>query len=172
VDEVNKSAILAARAMIEQDPAYDKVTARLLLNTIRLDILGETISPSDMAVRYPDYFVSFIRRGIDAELLDERLAEYDLPRLGEALQPERDNQFGYLGLQTLFDRYFLHIDGQRIEMPQAFFMRVAMGLALNESDRNARQLSSIRCCPRLTLCHRRPPSLTPAPAAVSCLAVI
>ncbi|MFW9609722.1 MAG: ribonucleoside-diphosphate reductase subunit alpha, partial [Aquaspirillum sp.] len=140
VDEVNKSAILAARAMIEQDPAYDKVTARLLLNTIRLDILGETISPSDMAVRYPDYFVSFIRRGIDAELLDERLAEYDLPRLGEALQPERDNQFGYLGLQTLFDRYFLHIDGQRIEMPQAFFMRVAMGLALNESDRNARAI--------------------------------
>ncbi|KWA83895.1 ribonucleotide-diphosphate reductase subunit alpha [Burkholderia ubonensis] len=139
-DEVNKSAILAARALIEKDPAYDYVTARLLMNNIRLEILGESVSQSDMAQRYASYFPAFIRKGIDAELLDERLGEFDLVRLGAALKPERDEQFGYLGLQTLFDRYFLHVDGTRIEMPQAFYMRVAMGLALNESDREARAI--------------------------------
>ena len=139
-DEVNKSAILAARALIEKDPAYDYLTARLLMNNIRLEILGESVSQSDMAQRYASYFPAFIQKGIDAELLDERLGEFDLARLGAALKAERDEQFGYLGLQTLFDRYFLHVDGTRIEMPQAFYMRVAMGLALNESDREARAI--------------------------------
>jgi len=139
-DEVNKSAIMAARAMIEKDPAYNLVTARLLLNSIRLEILGETVSQESMAERYADYFPRYIKRGIAAELLDEKLGEYDLERLGRALVASRDTQFGYLGLQTLYDRYFLHIDGQRIELPQAFYMRVAMGLALNEIDREARAI--------------------------------
>ncbi|MDF0605849.1 ribonucleoside-diphosphate reductase subunit alpha [Neisseriaceae bacterium TC5R-5] len=138
--EVNKSAVLAARAMIEQDPAYDYVTARLLLGNIRLEILGEAISQQDMAKHYPLYFSSFIQQGIAAELLDEKLAEFDLKKLGAALNSERDLQFNYLGLQTLYDRYFLHIDGKRIEMPQAFYMRVAMGLALNEVNREARAI--------------------------------
>ncbi len=138
--EINKSAILAARALIEKDPAYDKVTARLLLNNIRLEILGEFVPQADMAKRYADYFPKFIKQGIEADLLDERLAEFDLRKMSEALDSSRDHQFGYLGLQTLFDRYFLHIDGQRIELPQAFFMRVAMGLALNEIDREARAI--------------------------------
>ena len=138
--EVNKSAIMAARAMIEKDPAYNFVTARLLLNNIRLEILGETISQADMAERYADYFPSYVKKGIAAELLDERLGEFDLERLGRALVASRDMQFGYLGLQTLFDRYFLHIEDHRIELPQAFFMRVAMGLSLNEIDREARAI--------------------------------
>ncbi len=87
-----------------------------------------------------DYLPNFIRQGIAAELLDPRLATFDLPRLAAALKPERDLQFGYLGLQTLYDRYFLHIDERRIELPQIFFMRVAMGLALNEIDREARAI--------------------------------
>ncbi len=140
MEEVRKSTILAARSLIEKDPAYSLVTARLLLNTIRLEVLGEEVSQADMASRYADYFPRFIKQGIDAELLDEKLAQYDLERLGRALVAERDLQFGYLGLQTLYDRYFLHIDDRRIELPQAFFMRVAMGLALNEIDREARAI--------------------------------
>ncbi|TCP12453.1 ribonucleoside-diphosphate reductase alpha chain [Crenobacter luteus] len=139
-EEVNKSSILAARALIEKDPAYNYVTARLLLENIRLEILGEAISQEEMAAQYPVYFPDYIKKGIKAELLDERLAEYDLKKLGAALDASRDLQFGYLGLQTLFDRYFLHIDGTRIEMPQAFYMRVAMGLALNEVNREERAI--------------------------------
>jgi ribonucleotide reductase alpha subunit len=88
-----------------------------------------------MATRYADYFPLFVKKGVQAELLDERLLQFDLARLGQALKADRDLQFDYLGLQTLYDRYFLHIDEARIELPQAFYMRVAMGLALNEIDR-------------------------------------
>jgi ribonucleoside-diphosphate reductase alpha chain len=140
MEEVRKSTILAARSMIEKDPAYSQVTARLLLNTIRLEVLGEEVSQADMATRYAEYFPRFIKKGIDAELLDEKLAQYDLARLGAALDASRDLQFGYLGLQTLYDRYFQHINEQRIELPQVFFMRVAMGLALNEIHREERAI--------------------------------
>ena len=140
MEEVRKSAILAARSMLEKEPAYSYVTARLLLNTIRREVLGEEVFPSEMKKRYAEYFPQFVKRGIEAELLDPKLATFDLKKLGKALDASRDNQFGYLGLQTLYDRYFLHIDEQRIELPQAFFMRVSMGLALNEVDREARAI--------------------------------
>ncbi|HVK32028.1 MAG TPA: ribonucleotide reductase N-terminal alpha domain-containing protein, partial [Burkholderiaceae bacterium] len=140
IDEVYKASILAARTLIEKEPAYTRATARLLLHTVRREILGGEVMPAEMATRYAEYFPGFIKKGIAAELLDEKLAQYDLARLGAALKPERDLQFDYLGLQTLYDRYFLHIDDVRIEMPQAFFMRVAMGLALNEVDREARAI--------------------------------
>jgi ribonucleoside-diphosphate reductase alpha chain len=140
MEEVRKSTILAARSLIEKDPAYSQVTARLLLNTIRLEVLGEEVSQADMATRYAEYFPRFIKKGIEAELLDEKLAQYDLARLGAALDASRDLQFGYLGLQTLYDRYFQHINEKRIELPQVFFMRVAMGLALNEIHREERAI--------------------------------
>ncbi len=140
IEEVQKSAILAARALIEQDPAYSYVTARLLLHTMRREVLGEEVSQAAMAERYAEYFPKFIHYGIEAELLDERLALFDLKKLAAALKPERDLQFNYLGLQTLYDRYFLHHEGRRFELPQAFFMRVAMGLALNEIEREARAI--------------------------------
>ncbi|WP_290877351.1 ribonucleoside-diphosphate reductase subunit alpha [Aquabacterium sp.] len=140
IDEVYKAAILAARTRIEHDPSYTYATARLLQHTIRREILGDDVMHADMASRYAEYFPQFIKRGVEAELLDEKLAQYDLARLGAALKYERDLNFDYLGLQTLYDRYFLHIGGERIEMPQAFFMRVAMGLALNEIDREARAI--------------------------------
>jgi len=132
--EVRKSLVLAARALIEQEPAYTYVTARLLLHTLRLETLGEEVLQADMAARYADYLPQFVQRGIEAELLDERLASYDLKCLGAALDASRDLKFTYLGLQILYDRYFLHIGGQRIELPQIFYMRVAMGLALNEPE--------------------------------------
>jgi ribonucleoside-diphosphate reductase alpha chain len=140
MDEVRKSAIMAARGLIEKDPVYGYVTARLLLHTIRLEVLGEEAGQADMETRYAGYFQQFIERGIEAELLDPELARFDLERLGKALSAKRDLQFGYLGLQTLYDRYFLHVQGRRIELPQAFFMRVAMGLALREKDREGRAI--------------------------------
>ncbi len=140
ISQVYDSAILAARTMIEQDPAYSQVTARILLHTMRREVLAEEVAPAEMATRYAEYFPQFIKRGIAAELLDDKLLQFDLEKLGAALDASRDLQFGYLGLQTLYDRYFLHHEGQRIELPQAFFMRVAMGLALNEADREARAI--------------------------------
>ena len=109
MQEVRKSSVLAARALIEKDPAYSFVTARLLLDTIRLEVLGEEASQADMETRYAAYFPQFIARGVEAELLDPELAKFDLARLGKALKAGRDLQFGYLGLQTLYDRYFLHM---------------------------------------------------------------
>ncbi|MEK7792475.1 MAG: ribonucleoside-diphosphate reductase subunit alpha, partial [Pseudomonadota bacterium] len=138
LDEVRKSTILSARVLIEKDPAYSYVTARLLLNNMRHEVLGEETTQQAMKAQYKDYFPTFIKRGIEAGLLDERLAQFDLPRLADTLEADRDLQFDYLGLQTLYDRYFLHVQEKRIELPQAFFMRVAMGLALNEIDRETR----------------------------------
>jgi ribonucleoside-diphosphate reductase alpha chain len=140
MDEVRKCAILAARSLIEKDPAYSYVTARLLLNSVRYEVLGEEVTQAQMHSRYAEYFPGFIKRGIDAGLLDERLGRFDLRSLGAALDANHDLKFGYLGLQTLYDRYFLHVHGQRIELPQAFFMRVAMGLAINEVEREARAI--------------------------------
>ncbi|MBT9597412.1 MAG: ribonucleoside-diphosphate reductase subunit alpha [Vitreoscilla sp.] len=140
IDEVYKAAILAARTLIEKDPAYTRATARLLMHTIRREIIGGEVMHGEMASRYAEYFPKFIKKGVEAELLDEKLMQFDLAKLGAALNADRDLQFDYLGLQTLYDRYFLHIDETRIEMPQAFFMRVAMGLALGEIDRETRAI--------------------------------
>jgi ribonucleoside-diphosphate reductase alpha chain len=140
LDEVFKAAIMAARTLIEKEPSYTRATARLLLHTIRREILGENVTQAQMGERYAEYFPQFIKKGVQAELLDDKLLQFDLARLGAALDASRDLQFDYLGLQTLYDRYFLHIDEARIEMPQAFFMRVAMGLALGEIDREARAI--------------------------------
>ncbi|WP_213952976.1 ribonucleoside-diphosphate reductase subunit alpha [Variovorax sp. dw_954] len=140
LDEVYKASILAARTLIEKDPDYTFATARLLLHTIFREILGREVAPAERATAYADYFPHFIKKGVENELLDEKLLQYDLVKLGGALKAERDLKFDYLGLQTLYDRYFLHVRKARIELPQAFFMRVAMGLALNEIDREARAI--------------------------------
>jgi ribonucleoside-diphosphate reductase alpha chain len=140
VEEVYKASILAARTLIEKDPDYTYATSRLLMHTIRKEILGVEVNQEQMGEKYPEYFPQFIKKGVDNDLLDERLLQFDLKRLGDALKPERDLKFDYLGLQTLYDRYFLHVRKARIEMPQAFFMRVAMGLSLNEIDRETRAI--------------------------------
>jgi ribonucleoside-diphosphate reductase alpha chain len=140
LDEVYKAAILAARTLIEKDPDYTYATARLLFHTISREVLGRDVAQADMQEAYEDYFPGFIKRGVEADLLDEKLQQFDLKRLGQALKATRDLQFDYLGLQTLYDRYFLHEGKTRIELPQAFFMRVAMGLSLNEIDREARAI--------------------------------
>ncbi len=140
MDEVYKASVLASRTLIEKDPDYSYATARLLYHTITREVLGVDVVRADMAGAYLDYFPGFVRKGVDNDLLDEKLLQFDLKRLSAALKAERDLKFDYLGLQTLYDRYFLHIEKSRIELPQAFFMRVAMGLSLNEIDREARAI--------------------------------
>ncbi|BDU57481.1 ribonucleoside-diphosphate reductase [Limnohabitans sp. MORI2] len=140
MDEVYKAAILATRTLIEKDPDYTYATARLLMHTIVKEVLGKEVVHADMAQHYAEYFPQFIKKGVENELLDHAMLQFDLNRLGAALKADRDLKFDYLGLQTLYDRYFLHVRKTRIELPQAFFMRVAMGLALNEVDREARAI--------------------------------
>lgn len=145
-DELALASIMAARTLVEQEPGYAYVSARLLLDRIRGEVLshvhGVTTSASqaDMATRYAEYFPAYVKVGIAAELLDPELACFDLGRIAAALKSERDLNFQFLGLQTLYDRYFLHQQGKRIELPQAFFMRVAMGLAIREIDREAKAI--------------------------------
>lgn len=145
--DVGQALVMAARALIEREPAYSQAAARLLLDLLRREALGllgmasGVETQADLAERYADYFAAYVRTGADLELLDPQLGRFDLARLGAALRPERDLQFTYLGLQTLYDRYFIHTAaGVRFELPQAFFMRVAMGLAINEIDREDRAI--------------------------------
>jgi len=144
--ELELALIMAARTFVETDPDYSYVSARLLLDKLRREALTflsghpDEATHADMARRYPEYLRAFITRGIELEHLTPELADFDLDRLGAALRPERDLNFTYLGLQTLYDRYFLHHEGTRYELPQAFLMRVAMGVALHEDDRNARAI--------------------------------
>ena len=145
-DELALAGIMAARTLVEQEPNYAYVSARLLLDKLRTEVLSFVhatpinASQADMTTRYGEYFPVYIKVGIEAELLDGDLAKFDLKRIAAALKPERDLSFQFLGLQTLYDRYFLHNNGNRIELPQAFFMRVAMGLAVREIDREARAI--------------------------------
>ena len=143
--DVNKAMIMIARTRIEQEPNYSFVAARLLLNELRSEALSflqvsDSATLKQMQQQYPNYFASYLAKGIACELLDTRLEAFDWEKLGAALKPERDLKFNYLGLQTLYDRYFIHSDGRRFELPQAFFMRVAMGLALEEDDKNERAI--------------------------------
>jgi len=140
IEEVYKAAILAARTHIEKDPDYTYATARLLLHTVVKEVLGEEMAFDQMGARYADFFPQSIKKGVENQLLDEKLLQFDLPRLAAALKPERDLQIDFIGLQTLYDRYFLHVRKTRIELPQIFFMRVAMGLSLGEVDREARAI--------------------------------
>ena len=138
--DVSKAVTMAGRLFIEREPNYTLVAARLLLDTLRQEALTfisqrrDEATQQEMLERYPLYFEGYVKRAIDLELMDPRLGNYDLQRLGAALKPERDFNFTYLGLQTLYDRYFLQSRGTRFELPQAFFMRVAMGLAINEIE--------------------------------------
>lgn len=138
IRDVHQTLVMSARALIEQEPNYTHAAARLLLNVLieeALPFLGiqHELKHTDMTQLYAEVLKRYIDKGIELELLDPRLKEFDLNKLGQALDAKRDFQFTYLGLQTLYDRYFIHEDGTRFELPQVFFMRVAMGLALAEN---------------------------------------
>jgi ribonucleoside-diphosphate reductase alpha chain len=144
--EVGLAQTMAARSLVEQEPNYAFVSARLLINLLRDEALGFVLPSAVAAMRhavaidYRTYFPAYIRKAIALEILDKELGLFDLPRLAEALEASRDGNFQFLGLQTLYDRYFLHSGGVRFELPQAFFMRVAMGLAVREIDREAKAI--------------------------------
>jgi ribonucleoside-diphosphate reductase alpha chain len=144
--DVANTLVMSSRTMIEKEPNYSYAAARLLMDSLRFDALGflgmdtNVATQAEMADLYPSYFKNYVQRAVELELLDPRLAQYDLERLGQAMDANRDLQFTYLGLQTLFDRYFIHSRDTRFELPQAFFMRVAMGLAINEIDREGRAI--------------------------------
>ncbi|MGH8335436.1 MAG: ribonucleotide reductase N-terminal alpha domain-containing protein, partial [Gammaproteobacteria bacterium] len=144
-DDINTTMVMCARVMIEQEPNYTYVTARLLLDHLRsegLEFLGITHAAThgEMARYYAQALPVYIRKGIELELIAPELATFDMAVLGAALKHERDFQFTYLCLQTLYDRYFIHSNDVRFELPQIFFMRVAMGLAVQEKHREARAI--------------------------------
>lgn len=149
-DEINTSLVITARTLVEQEPNYSYVTARLLMDKLRAEALGYLgVAPKatqgEMKVLYQKAFVAYIRKAVELELVAPALLDYDLEKLGAALDSERDDQFAYLGLQTLYDRYFIHTsDEVRIELPQVFFMRVAMGLAVEEKNREERAIEFYR----------------------------
>ncbi|MFD2416103.1 ribonucleoside-diphosphate reductase subunit alpha [Amycolatopsis pigmentata] len=144
--ELALAQIMAARTLVEQEPNYSYVSARLLLDKLRGEALTyladapRQAGQREMATEYPEYFRRYLARAIELELADPELARFDLDRITAALAPERDLDFTFLGLQTLYDRYFLHHEGNRFELPQAFFMRVAMGVALREDERESRAI--------------------------------
>lgn len=145
IKDVNTALVMTARTLVEREPNYSFVTARLLMDTLRAEGLGflgvaDSATHHEMAELYAKALPAYVEKGVEFELLDPALKGYDLERLGKAINHERDQQFTYLGLQTLYDRYFIHKDGVRFELPQVFFMRVAMGLALQEKDREARAI--------------------------------
>jgi len=144
-NDVQVALVMTARTLVEVEPNYTYVAARLLMDTLRseaLNFLGVAVrsTQGEMHYRYASCLRPYVEKGVALELLDPELLKFDLGRLGEALKAERDDQFTYLGLQTLYDRYFIHSNSVRIELPQIFFMRVAMGLALNEANREERAI--------------------------------
>ncbi|KPW44795.1 Ribonucleoside-diphosphate reductase [Pseudomonas syringae pv. tomato] len=143
--DVNTALVMTARTLVEREPNYSFVTARLLMDTLRAEGLGflgvaDSATHHEMADLYAKALPAYVATGIKFELLNPVLAEFDLEKLGRAINHERDQQFTYLGLQTLYDRYFIHKDGVRFELPQIFFMRVAMGLAIEEKAREDRAI--------------------------------
>jgi len=145
VSDMKSSLVMSARTKVEQEPNYSFVTARILLDELRSEALtflniAEESSHPEMEKYYPQAFQAYIDKGIELQMLDPQLKEFDLKKLGKAIDHDRDYQFTYLGLQTLYDRYFIHYQDTRYELPQIFFMRVAMGLAMEEDKKEERAI--------------------------------
>ncbi|MBU2295456.1 MAG: ribonucleoside-diphosphate reductase subunit alpha, partial [Gammaproteobacteria bacterium] len=143
--DVSTALVMTARTLVEREPNYSYVTARLLMDNIRAEGLGflgvaTSATHHEMSELYAKALPAYIAKGVEFELLNPVLLDFDLEKLGKAINHERDQQFTYLGLQTLYDRYFIHKDGTRFELPQVFFMRVAMGLAIEEKQKEDRAI--------------------------------
>lgn len=175
--DISPMTVMSARGLIDHEPQYSQVAARLLLDQLRTEALSfindgkPNATYTEMTERYPTYFLHYIRKGVELERLDQELIRFDLEKLSMALQAERDHQFTYLGLQTLYDRYFIHHQDTRFELPQAFFMRVAMGLAINEVDRESRAIEFYKLLSSFDFMSSTPTlfnSGTPRPQLSSC----
>ncbi len=137
--EVDLALIMAARAKIEVEPVYTYVAANLLLDTLYRETLGIEASHPNLDKIYKQYFKDYLRKGVSLERLDPTLLSFDLDKLANSISIDRDQQFTYLGLQTLYDRYFIHHEEKRLETPQILWMRVAMGLAINEGKQKEKR---------------------------------
>ena len=149
IADMRTSLVMSARTKVEKEPNYSYVTARILMDQIRSEALNflniaEESTYKEMEKYYPEAFKAYIDKGIELDILNPELKTFDLDKLSQAIDHTRDNQFTYLGLQTLYDRYFIHCDDVRYELPQVFFMRVSMGLALEEENREDRAIEFYR----------------------------
>ena len=138
--EIDEALILSARAKIEKEPNYSNVAAALAVNALYKEVFRESVDSDTFDLQYKKSFVQGVKKLVKNEILNEKLLDYDLKKLSEALTPERDRKFKYLGLQILIDRYFIRSNNKIIESPQAFWMRIAMGLALNEDNKEERAI--------------------------------
>ena len=139
-ENIERAMVLASAAFIERDPAYSQLAARLLLQRLYKEVIGRSTRGEELDRAYRESFVNGIKRGVARGNFDEAMLGFDLQLLAASLKPERDRHFQYLGIQTLYDRYFVKADDVSIELPQGFWMRVAMGLAIQEPDRDGRAL--------------------------------
>ena len=149
IADMRTSLVMSARTKVEKEPNYSYVSARILMDQIRSEALNflniaEESTYQEMEKYYPEAFKAYIDKGIELDILNPELKTFDLDKLSQAIDHTRDNQFTYLGLQTLYDRYFIHCDDVRYELPQVFFMRVSMGLALEEENREDRAIEFYR----------------------------
>jgi ribonucleoside-diphosphate reductase alpha chain len=154
--EIDRALIMSARSKIEKEPNYAYAAARMLANSIYKEVFGEGVDHDSFALQYKKAFIVNLKKLVKADRIDKRLLDFDLKRLAEVLDISRDNKFKYLGLQTLYDRYFVHIDGRRMETPQAFWMRVAMGLSLNEADKDAAAIEFYNVFSQFLYCPSTP----------------
>ncbi len=149
LEDVNISLVMSARTLVEKEPNYSFATSRLLLDKLRTEALSflnvaESATQAEMAEYYPKALPAYLKKGVELDLISSELLNFDIEKLSNAILPERDLQFTYLGLQTLYDRYIIHSNDIRFELPQIFFMRVAMGLSIHEEDRNEKAIEFYR----------------------------
>lgn len=154
--EIDKALVMSARAKMEKEPNYSYVAARLLLGNIHKEVFGSSVDKDAFENQYRLSFIKNIKLLVKESILDERLLEFDLKKLSDSLKLERDFKFKYLGLQILYDRYFHHLDGRRLESPQSFWMRVAMGLCINEKDKEEKAIEFYNTLSQFHLCCSTP----------------
>ncbi len=154
--EIDKALILSARSKIEKEPAYAFAAARILANSIYKEVFGEGVDHDGFELQYKKAFIVNLKKLVKNERIDKRLLDFDLKKLANALDVNRDLKFKYLGLQTLYDRYFIHLDGRRLETPQAFWMRVAMGLAINEPNKEDMAIAFYEVMSQFLYCPSTP----------------
>ena len=138
--EIDKALIMSARTKIDKEPNYSHVAARLLLGNIHKEVFGSSVDKDAFDHQYRLSFIKNIKLLVKENILNKKLLDYDLKKLSEALRIQRDFKFKYLGLQILHDRYLHHNHGRRLESPQSFWMRVAMGIALNEKNKEQKAI--------------------------------
>ncbi len=170
-NDIEKALLLASTAFIERDPDYSKVSAGFFMQRLYKEAIGISINENTFLDEYKKTFIEGIKLGTEHKYLDPKLLEFDLERLSNSIDPERDELFEYLGIQTLYERYLQKHEEKRFELPQSFWMRVAMGLSFNENNKNARAIEFYNVLSKMHFVSSTPTlfhSGTPHPQLSSC----